>query len=366
MDKRLYQVISWLQNEQLDMAMIHSSTNVYYLTQFMCEPHERFLGLFIFPHAEPFLICPLLDVDKAQDSGWSYTVIGYDDVENPWEIVRNEVRKRLPNRQIRIAIEKERVSYARVEQLTQVIASNEIVSIDEEINKWRLIKTDQEIDWMREAARLADYGVEIGMNFLKKGCTEMEVLGQIELELKKKGIEGMAFDTMVLFGEKSALPHGTPGLRELNKGDMVLFDLGVKWKGYCSDITRTVAFGTIDEKQQEIYEVVLQAQLEALNHCKPDIRVGNLDQAARSVIEEAGYGKYFTHRVGHGLGMELHEYPSLNATNENLLQVGMTFTIEPGIYIPNLCGVRIEDDVVITTTGYETLTSFPKELQVIC
>jgi len=170
---------------------------------------------------------------------------------------------------------------------------------------------------------------------------------------------------MVLFGEKTGEAHGNPGLRTLKPGDMVLFDLGVVLDGYCSDITRTVAYKSINDKQKEIYETVQRAEQEALEASKPGTRIGDLDMVARNIITEAGYGEYFLHRLGHGLGISVHEFPSMSRNNDDVLQEGMVYTIEPGIYIPGLGGVRIEDDVIITKDGYETLTKYPKELQII-
>jgi Xaa-Pro dipeptidase len=207
--------------------------------------------------------------------------------------------------------------------------------------------------------------VEVGVAALHEGVTEMEVLAKIEYELKKKGISQMSFSTMVLFGEKAGQPHGKPGLRKLQHGDFVLFDLGVVLDGYCSDITRTVAFGDLDEKRREIYDTVLQAQLKALEASKPGTRIGDLDVIARNHITEAGYGDNFPHRIGHGLGIDVHEFPSMSDNNDGVLREGMTYTIEPGIYIDDIGGVRIEDDVYVTADGHETLTKYPKELQII-
>ncbi len=187
----------------------------------------------------------------------------------------------------------------------------------------------------------------------------------IEFEMKKKGAEKMAFDTMVLSGPKTASPHGTPGERKIQKGDFILFDLGVVYEGYCSDITRTVAFGEPSEKQREIYETVKKAEQTAIDMIRPGVKARDLDKAARDVITEAGYGEYFTHRLGHGLGISVHEFPSVTGTNEMELEEGMVFTVEPGIYHPEITGVRIEDDVVVTSDGVEVLTKFPKELQII-
>ncbi len=175
----------------------------------------------------------------------------------------------------------------------------------------------------------------------------------------------MSFATMVLTGANAASPHGTPGETKIKKGDFVLFDLGVVVDRYCSDITRTVAYGDINDKQKEIYDTVLKAQLAAIEASKPGVTASEVDLTARRIIAEAGYGEYFTHRLGHGLGIGVHEYPSLTETNPLVLEEGMVYTIEPGIYVPDVAGVRIEDDIYVTADGVKILTKYPKELQII-
>lgn len=365
MYQRLDKIKSWLKNEGIDAAFVHSSDNVFYLSNFMCHPHERLLGLFIFADSDPFLVCPKMEETAAIEAGWSHNIIGYDDVEDPWEMIRTEWKHRSLQEQSAIAIEKDVVSYARAEKLQTLSGTVQFYSLDDTLNQFRLVKDANELEIIREAAHLADEAIQIGIDSLKEDCTEMDVLAAIELAMKKKGVHDMSFPTMVLFGEKSALPHGHPGLRRLKKGDLVLFDLGVVWHGYCSDITRTVAFGGIGKQQREIYEVVKQAQQEAIDALKPGVRVGDLDRIARDRISGAGYGSFFTHRLGHGLGISVHEFPSINETNDHLLKEGMVFTIEPGIYVPEVGGVRIEDDVYITQDGAEILTSFTKDLVIV-
>ena len=168
-----------------------------------------------------------------------------------------------------------------------------------------------EIVKIRQACELADYAIQVGCSEIKEGKTELDILAAIEFELKKKGVTQMSFSTMVLTGANGASPHGKPGLSKVKKGDFVLFDLGVVVDGYCSDITRTVAFGEINEKQKEIYDTVLKAQLNALEVSKPGVSCAEVDLTARKIISDAGYGEYFPHRLGHGLGISVHEYPSL-------------------------------------------------------
>jgi Xaa-Pro dipeptidase len=364
METRMQQYTKWLIEKEVDFSFITSTPNVFYLSGFYSDPHERLLGVGIFQNEEPFLVCPQMEVSQARDAGWKFEIIGYSDTENPWEFMKSAISKR--NVEVKkCAIEKSHMSYERGEQLHSLFSNPAFVSAEEKLHYMRMVKDDKEIAILREAAKLADYGVEVGVSALAEGKTEMEVLAQIEFELKKKGIREMSFSTMVLFGEKSADPHGNPGSKKLSKGDFVLFDLGVVLDGYCSDITRTVIYGEPNEKQKEIYQTVLEAEIAALEECKIGTRIGDLDKTARSIITDAGYGNYFPHRLGHGLGIDVHEFPSLNENNDDQLQAGMTFTIEPGIYVPDVGGVRIEDDVLITNKGYETLTKYPKQLNVI-
>ena len=227
-----------------------------------------------------------------------------------------------------------------------------------------MVKTENEVKKIREACRLADLAVKIGVHEIAEGKTEMDILATIEYEIKKMGYE-MSFSTMVLTGANAASPHGTPGKTKIQRGDLVLFDLGVVYDGYCSDITRTVAYGDISDQQADIYETVRKAQETAVSLSKPGISCAELDLAAREIIKEKGYGSYFSHRLGHGLGISIHEYPSITETNPLLLQSGMVYTIEPGIYVPNVAGVRIEDDIYITEKGCEVLTKYPKSIQII-
>ncbi|AZB42575.1 aminopeptidase P family protein [Bacillus sp. FJAT-42376] len=365
MNKRIEQLREWMRDESIDAAYIHSPENVYYLTNFLTDPHERLMGLFIFQEKESFFILPGMETGQAKDAGFKEEIIGYGDHENPFDKIRKAFASRGMQSIQTAAIESELLSYSRAQEFLNVTGSPKLVSAEEKMNELRVIKDEKEIAIMEKAARLADYGVEVGVAALKEGITEMDVVAKIEYELKRKGAQAMSFSTMVLFGKKSGLPHGNPGTAVLKKGDFVLFDLGVVLDGYCSDITRTVMFGQPDEKQKSIYHTVLEAELAALQAAKPGVRIGDLDKISRKVIEDAGYGEYFPHRLGHGLGISVHEFPSMAHTNDGVLKEGMTFTIEPGVYIPEVGGVRIEDDVLITKDGARALTAYPKELQII-
>ncbi|WP_026676582.1 M24 family metallopeptidase [Fictibacillus gelatini] len=365
MKERIQLFANSLREQNISCAFVTSTANVYYLTGFLCHPHERLLGVMVFPDQEPILVCPGMEAPQARAAGFKDEIIGYSDSENPWDLLGKAVSKRNLRALESIAVEKEQISYERGLNLLSLFPNAELVSAEHQLNAMRIIKSEDEIKAMREAARLADFAVEVGMSTIAKGKTEQEIVAQIEFEVKKKGVSEMSFSTTVLFGEKSARPHGTPGLREIQPGDFVLFDLGVVVDGYCSDITRTFAYQSVSEKQREIYEIVKKAEEAAIAVSKPGTRLGDIDLAARKVIEEAGYGEYFPHRIGHGLGLEVHEFPSMSSNNDEQVKAGMTFTIEPGIYVPDIGGVRIEDDIYVTENGPESLTKFPKELHII-
>lgn len=364
MKHRLEKLTNWLQDEQIDAAFITSTENVFYLTGFHCTPHERLLGLFVLKNEEPFLICPKMEVSTAKAAGWNYSIIGYSDSDHPWEMIHQRLNS-LDGKLSKIAVEKEHLNMNRYEVLSEMFIEPTFISADSILQDLRVIKDEKELKILRQAALVADEAIELGVSYIKKGRSELEILSFIEMEIKKKGINKFSFDTMVLTGDNSANPHGVPGLNLVDDGQFVLFDLGVVIDGYCSDITRTVAFGEINNKQKEIYNTVLRGQVAAVEACIPGNRIGDLDKIARSIITDAGYGEYFTHRLGHGLGIGVHEYPSITDVNNRLLEEGMCFTIEPGIYVPKVAGVRIEDDLFITKDGVEILTKYPKELQII-
>ncbi|TQR08442.1 M24 family metallopeptidase [Psychrobacillus soli] len=355
---------NFLQTNNIEAAFITTPDNVFYFTGFRSNPHERLLGVAIFKEAEPFIICPQMEIPDAKVAGWQGQIVGHQDTENAWDIVVQTMKEKAGDITT-LAVEKAHLTVERLEALVERIPALQVSRIDEKINDLRVIKSEEELENMRKAAELADYAIEVGCKEIAEGKTEIEILNAIELAVKEKGAAQMSFDTMVLSGPKTASPHGTPGDRKIQKGDFILFDLGVVYNGYCSDITRTVAFGEPSPDKREIYETVRRAEEAAVQAVKPGITAMELDKIARDVITDAGYGEYFTHRLGHGLGISVHEFPSITGVNEMKLETGMVFTIEPGIYHPEITGVRIEDDVVVTADGVEVLTKFPKELQIL-
>ncbi len=226
----------------------------------------------------------------------------------------------------------------------------------------RAYKTQQEIDLMQAAIDLSEEALKRTIEWAKIGMTEQDIAQKLADEMNALGTEGQAFGTLVLTGEKSALPHGTTGKRPLGTNEFLLIDFGGKKQGYPADITRTFCLDEPSDKMCDIYQAVLEANLAAQAIAKPGITCHEVDKAARDVIKAAGYGDYFTHRLGHGLGLSGHELPNIAENNHIELEPNMVFTIEPGIYIPEIGGVRIEDNVVVTEDGIHSLTSYPRDL----
>lgn len=231
-----------------------------------------------------------------------------------------------------------------------------------ELSKLRAVKTEEEIRLLAEAERIGDLAFSHILDFLRPGVTELQVAAELEYFMKNHGAEGTSFDTIVASGYHSAIPHAVPTEKKLESGDFVTMDFGCRYRGYCSDMTRTVIVGKASPRQKELYELVLRAQQTALAGLKPGMTGIEGDRLARDVIAEAGYGACFGHALGHSVGLEIHERPTLSVRDTTVLLPGMIETVEPGVYVPGFGGVRIEDMVVFTETGVRNLTSSPKEL----
>lgn len=236
------------------------------------------------------------------------------------------------------------------------------VPLAQELSDIAIVKSRTEVAAMREAAAIADEALRRFCKLLKPGISEKEAAAKLDRLCSSGGSEKPSFDTIMLFGKNSALPHGRPGMKALAKGDFVLIDFGCTVQGFCSDMTRTFVFGSSTGRQRELYSLVQKAQGAAREAASAGMSARALDSVAREIIQTAGYGRNFGHGLGHGVGRRVHEQPRLNEKSESLLQAGSVVTIEPGIYLPGFGGVRIEDMILLTKTGSELLTYFPREL----
>ena len=354
-----------LQQLNCDIAFIQDPTTISLLTHYTTDPHERVLAMVISANHSPLLFVPALEKNMAQAAEPTYTIISYQDHENPWAILTSAIQEHFEF-PTKWAVEKNFITLHTVENLKKEIPTIQWTdNLTPVINDLRLRKDADAIQKLKDSGTYADKAVEIGIQSLREGISELEVVAKIEYEMKKLCITSMSFDTMVLFGDHAADPHGVPGDRKLEKNEWVLFDLGTMHNGYASDMTRTIFFGEENAKEvrhQEIFTIVKTAHDLAIQAVKPGMKASEIDAIARNYIAEKGYGEYFIHRLGHGIGQSCHEFPSIMEGNDMILEEGMCFSVEPGVYIANDYGVRVEDCLVVTKDGCELFTHFPQEV----
>lgn len=268
----------------------------------------------------------------------------------------------------RLLVESTRMTVSTYNSLKGVLKKIPIstdTTLDALINTLRSVKNRDEIRSILEAQLIAESAFRHILKYIKVGITEKEIALELDFYMFRHGGEGLSFETIAVSGANSSMPHGVPSNKKIEKGDFVTMDFGTIINGYHSDMTRTVAVGFATDEMKNVYDIVLRAQQNCLENIKADVSCKDGDEFARSVIRNAGYGQYFTHSTGHGVGVEIHEYPNLSPASDSILQVGNIVTVEPGIYIPEKFGVRIEDMALITENGCRNLTNAEKALIIL-
>ncbi|MBS7649301.1 MAG: Xaa-Pro peptidase family protein [Candidatus Bathyarchaeia archaeon] len=362
-EERIKKLREKAERHGIDGFFIASEPNMRYFTGFSTLAIERLVSAFISTEpVEPILIVPKLEEEKAKKLSFFKDIRSYTDAEGPRRAVGEAIHE-LNLSEATLGVE-DSLPFKFYRMIKEADPSLDVKEASAILNWLRSIKSKGEIELMKRAAYIAVEGVMTGIESIKVGVSELSVAFEIEKEMIKLGGESVPF-CLVLSGENSALPHGSTSNRKIKKGDAVIMDVGVTYKGYYADITRTIFVGEINETQRKVYNVVLKAQENAVDFVKPWIKACQVDRKARGVIEEADYGEFFTHRTGHGLGLEVHEEPYITQTNETTLKPRMVFTVEPGIYLHGSFGVRIEDDILVTEDEKEVLTKMPKDLLVV-
>ncbi len=262
----------------------------------------------------------------------------------------------------RMGFEDAAVTYQEYEKLRKALPEQELIPLGGLLDSLRAVKTEEELKLIRRAESIGDLAFAKILEVLKPGISELEVAAELEYQMKRAGAEGLSFDTIVASGFHSSMPHAVPTEKKLEPGDFVTMDFGCRYRGYCSDMTRTVVIGKASQEQKKIYQTVLEAQRLALDQLSAGKTGRQVDAVARGHIAQAGYGKYFGHGLGHSLGLFIHEEPRLSPGDDTLLLPGMVETVEPGIYVPGFGGVRIEDLAVVKEESCENYTGSPKEL----
>ncbi len=356
MSNKIERLRAKLCEHNIDGALISSKENIRYYSNFTSEDATLLITMdskFIitdFRYIEQCKIqCPdflLVDLSGKKVSEHLNNLCRKKDIKKLW-------------------FEGDCLTFNVFKSINETISPTELIPDEGIPASLRMIKTPEEIESIEKAASIADLGFEFMLDNARAGMSEKDIALELEFFLRRNGSEGLAFDTIAASGANGAMPHAVPSDRKIEKGDMLTLDYGCVVNGYRSDMTRTIAFGEPSAKLREIYKITLDAQLKALDAVKPGVKGLEVDKVARDHITDNGYGEYFGHGLGHGVGLQIHEGPTLSKKGNLELQPGMVVTIEPGIYLPDVGGVRIEDLVVITDTGYKNLTSSKKDLIIL-
>lgn len=346
---RLERLILGIKERKIDAYLVYGSANIYYLT------FSTGGGLLLIKDDGTTLFTPRLNYPMAKEQVEVCEVLPYKGEKKLSKMISERLR------------EAENVGYNTLSltlfrRLREVLKECEFKEASDLIWKLRRVKEERELKLMERAAELADLGMETAREALKPGVREYEVSAEISHRMMKEGSEGLAFQPIVASGYRSAYPHAGVTDRRIKRGEFVVIDIGAVYKGYRSDITRTFIVGEPTREQERLFSVVLEAHLEAMEALRPAAKAKEIDEIARRVICEANLGEYFIHSLGHGVGLEVHEPPTLSEDSEDILEEGNVVTDEPGIYIPNFGGVRIEDTILVTSSGVERLSLFEKEL----
>jgi Xaa-Pro aminopeptidase len=332
--------------------------SIAYLTGFHASPMERLMALAGRADGATVIV-PALEQESAEAQARHADIVAWRDGEDGYALVARALYGARD-----IAVEKEHISLRAAELVTSRAGVVELVDAGPELRRQRLVKREDEIARLVRASAITDAAGEEVFARAHGGLTEIDVALMLGAVIGELG-GTLSFETLVQSGPNSALPHARPGSRKLAPGDFVLLDFGAAFEGYRADTTRMGVVGEPSDRHREIHRIVLEAHDAAIAAVRPGVTAGDVDAAARRVIEAAGYGDQFFHRVGHGLGLEAHEDPSLDPGSRTVLEAGMVFTIEPGIYISGWGGVRIEDDVVVEESGCRVLTKEDRSLRVI-
>jgi Xaa-Pro dipeptidase len=363
---RLAKLSAALCSFKLDAIALNAGPSLVYLTGMHFHLSERPIIVLFTADQVPVIVLPELELQKLSDL--SYDIRGFPYRENPdgWKAVFQQAVQMLKLDGKQIGVEPRAMRLLEFRQLAAGAPGANFPDASNLVSSLRIRKDADEIAAMRKAVRAAQDALQSMIPLIKAGMTEQELASELVVQLLRHGSQSeMPFTPIVSGGPNSANPHASPTQRKLQTGDLLVVDWGATVDGYISDLTRTFAIGEVDEEYRKIHAIVEEANAAGRVAGKPGTPCGAVDKAAREVIEKNGYGEYFTHRTGHGIGMEGHEEPYMRGDNQQPLEPGMAYTVEPGIYLPGRNGVRIEDNMAVSEEEVECLSDLPRELQLI-
>jgi Xaa-Pro dipeptidase len=363
---RLDRLNASLRTSGLDAVILNPGSTLTHLTGLRFHLMERPVVLLFAKDQDPAIVLPELELQKVASLPYKLQVFPYPENPSEWDDAFRKAAHALSLDGKRIGVDPRQLRLLEFRHVKAGAPEADYPDASDVLSNLRLRKEKAEVEAMRQAVKIAQAALEATIPTIKIGMTEKELSSELVMQLLKHGSEPeMPFAPIVSGGPNSANPHASPTERKLQAGDLLVVDWGAAYDGYISDLTRTFAVGEVDEEYEKIHKIVHEANAAGRAAAEPGLPCANVDKAARDVIEKSGYGMYFTHRTGHGIGMEGHEEPYMRGDNMQLLEPGMAFTVEPGIYLPNRNGVRIEDNVVITENGADVLSDMPREIRVV-
>jgi Xaa-Pro dipeptidase len=366
MSARLDRLYTELNNAGLHAVALNPGPSLTYLSGLHFHLMERPVVMFFVPGRNPAIVLPELELQKTKQLPFPVEVYPYGENPSTWDEVFKKAVKALGLDGKNIGVEPRAMRLLEFRHVKAGAPEADYPDATASLAALRIRKDGTEIERMRRAVKIAQDGLEATLPLIKMGMTEREIANELVTQLLRSGSEPeMPFSPIVSAGPNSANPHASPTDRKLQPGDLLVVDWGAACEGYISDLTRTFAVRTIDNEFKRIHEIVRMANEAGRKAGSPGVPCADVDKAARKVIEEAGYGVFFTHRTGHGIGMEGHEDPYIRGDNLQLLEPGMAYTVEPGIYLPDRNGVRIEDNMIVTESGAESLSDMPRDIRVV-
>ncbi|MDP4118152.1 MAG: Xaa-Pro peptidase family protein [Bacillota bacterium] len=351
---KLKKLKAMMESMEIDAMLITYANNIYYLSGF-----KGTAGTLFVTGEQTYLITDFRYITQAKEQAAECEII---DIAAGAPSIYQELVKKHNIKSV--GFERDHITYTEFVKYSELFKGMKLLATEGMVEQMRIVKTANELEYIEKACDIADEAFECVFTKIKAGMSELEIAAMLEYEMKRRGATGTSFETIVASGVRSAMPHGTAGTKLLEKGDFAVMDFGCIYAGYCSDITRTVAIGSVSDKQRDVYEKLLDVQSACLGKVSAGTECKEVDRYSRNMLGQWELDSFFGHSLGHGVGLDIHESPNLSPNSPYLLEKNMVVTVEPGVYIEGEFGIRIEDTVAVTENGARRLTKSSKELKI--
>lgn len=357
-EKRLKRFQAWLaeQGDAFDAILISNRSNIRYLSGFTGT-----FAYLVISRDKAFILTDSRYIMQARQQSVHFSLVKLERYTPPMSIAKVCEGEGWSV----LAFERDDLSFAFYDRLKACFGRANLIPVEKAVEQFRAVKDEEEIALLRQAEHIGDAAFAHVLEILRPGMTEKEVAFELEFAMRRQGASGLSFDTIVASGVRSAMPHGVASNKKIENGDLVVFDFGCVYEGYCSDMTRTIGVGSLSDAQKDLYALVLQTQEKALTAARAGVVGEKMQDLAQRSFDKAGFGSYFGHGLGHSVGLDIHEEPRFSRNVKDKLPAGTVISVEPGLYVPGIGGVRIEDLIVLEEDGCDNLTTSPKDLIIV-